>query len=273
MAALSLGWASVPRGVSPMGASLFMPTEQLCLAQTSPNRSMWQMLWYYWEPQQELWKPREGLHEPLACPWTESFDHLTGKKISMATEAGRDTSLWRRGGLDLSIHSHDIVQMQVLVLISTAATNHVINRKDFFNPSPFLITMETTPRSKLLGGSGCLLNECVLHLSSLLQWTHLHTTSNQLTTENISTYWPEIPSTIIDVFRETFHSWTSEICFKLVIHPVEVMCALLTFCEEKGTTTIKIIIFFPQAAQLAHYNTKQPKDVQIETFLWCIALE
>lgn len=31
---------------------------------------------------------------------------------------------------------------------------------------------------------------------------------------------------------------------------------LPAFCEEKGTATTKIAIFFPQAAQLVHYNTE-----------------
>lgn len=157
-----------------MAMSLFMPTVQLSSAQTSPPRSMQHMLRYYWEPQQEVCMPREGHREPLTCPQMENFDHLTGKKISMATEAGRDlnhhvASLPERGRLDPPVRSHGMVRMQVLVLISTATPNHTISQRDFFNPSPFLIIIETTPRSRLLGGSNFLLNECVLHLSSLLQ--------------------------------------------------------------------------------------------------------
>lgn len=113
--------------------------------------------------------PHEGHRELLACARMENFDHLTGKKISIATEAGRDTPLPGRSGLDPPIRSHSVVRMQVLVLISTGAPNHMINQRDFFNPSPFLITMETTPRSRHPGGTGFLLNECVLHWSVLVQ--------------------------------------------------------------------------------------------------------
>lgn len=110
---LSWVWADprYPRGFHPLGMSLFMPTEQLSSAQNSPPRSMQQMLWYYWEPQREICKPREGHHELLACPWTENFDHLTGKNLSMATKAGRDLNhyvalLPGTGRLDPSICNH-----------------------------------------------------------------------------------------------------------------------------------------------------------------------
>lgn len=71
--------------------------------------------------------PHEGHRKMLACSRMEKFNHLTGKKISMATKAGRDTSLSGGAGLDPLIRSHGMVQMQVFVLISAVSPNHTIN--------------------------------------------------------------------------------------------------------------------------------------------------
>lgn len=97
--------------------------------------------------------PLRGALQATGLPWMENSDHLTGKKISMATESGRNITLPGRGGLDPLIRSYGMFGKQIFIPISTATPNQMTNQRDFFNPSPILITTETTPRSRLLRGN------------------------------------------------------------------------------------------------------------------------
>lgn len=201
--------------------------------------------------------PLRGALQATGLPWMENSDHLTGKKISMATESGRNITLPGRGGLDPLIRSYGMFEKQIFIPISTATPNQMTNQRDFFNPSPILITTETTPRSRLLRGSAL----CCKNVYCI--WVYPYS-ENTCTLPKISSLlkilWPIDQYRHIDLFRRTFQRWASNICFTFVIHLAEVMgtneqgAVLLRFCEEKATS--KIPMFFPQAVQLVHYSTK-----------------
>lgn len=191
--------------------------------------------------------PSRGALQATGLPWMENSDHLTGKKISMATESGRSITLPGRGGLDPLIRSYGMFGKQIFIPVSTATPYQMTNQRDFFNPSPILITTETTPGSRLLRGSVfCCINVYYI-------WVHSYS-ENTSTLPKISSLlkiiWPIDQYRHIDLFRQTFQPWASNICFTFVIHLAEVMgtneqgAILLRFCEEKATT--KMPMFFPQ---------------------------
>lgn len=66
----------------------------------------------------------------------ENSDHLSGKKISMATEAEISITLPRRGGLDPLIPNYGMFGNQIFIPVSAATPNQMINKETSLIPVP-----------------------------------------------------------------------------------------------------------------------------------------
>lgn len=198
----------------------------------------------------------------------------------MSTEAERDTSLPGMVGLNLLFHSHDAVQTEVFIVISTTNGRCMIRQKASSwsswkqNPDPGFSEEVTFCGTNVYYIWIQSHNTLAYYLKSTDHWKCF----NLLTQDSQYRH--------IDLFRQTFPNWTSNICFTNAVHPAEVIHAnknkeilSLSSWKKRAVLLQKYLFFPPRAAQLicslpvSRLTCKPLKGVQTETFLWCITLE